>query len=195
MEEERAMNQPPPIGKNIHTRRKEKGMSLEMLSKRSGVSKSMLSQIEQEKTNPTVVTAWKIARALSMTVQELMENREGSMIVVTRHNDAPMTTTPDNLCTLRVYSPMDNTGNVEIYFLHMEAGGVNDSAGHSPNAEEFLSVLTGQIRIKVGEHEEVLKVGDTARYNADIRHIISNEGNRIAEAILIVNLPRSSTRG
>ena len=72
---------------------------------------------------------------------------------------------------------------------------MNDSAGHSPNAEEFLSVLTGQIRIKVGDHEEVLKVGDTARYNADIRHIISNEGNRIAEAILIVNLPRSSIRG
>ena len=58
-----------PIGKNIMHYRKKKGISLDELARRSGVSKSMLSQIEQEKTNPTVITVWKISRALDTTIE------------------------------------------------------------------------------------------------------------------------------
>lgn len=183
------MNHPPPIGKNIQNKRKEKRMSLDVLSKRSGVSKSMLSQIEQEKTNPTVVTAWKIAKALSMTVNELMENKEGGIIDITHYHDTPISATPDGLASLRVVSPLDNTSNIEIYYVNLQPGGVNDSGGHSAGAEEFLHVIKGSVKLTVGEHEASLKKGDTAHYNADTRHVMSNEIDGHSEAILVVNLP------
>jgi transcriptional regulator with XRE-family HTH domain len=82
--------QPPKVGKNIMNQRRSRGMSLDELAKRSGVSKSMLSQIEQEKTNPTVITVWKIARSLDLSVQEIMETGNDSLIEVTRCNDSPL---------------------------------------------------------------------------------------------------------
>ncbi len=184
------MNHPPQIGKNIQEKRKEKHISLDTLARRSGVSKSMLSQIEQDKTNPTIVTAWKIARALSMTVQELMENKEGSIIEIVRKNDAPVTTTADGLGYLRVVSPMDNNDNIEIYHVVLKPEGVNDSMGHSPNAEEFITVVKGRVKLIAGEHETILSKGDTAKYNADIRHIVMNDLAEISECVLVVHLPQ-----
>lgn len=183
------MNHPPPIGKNIQAKRKERHMSLEALSKRCGVSKSMLSQIEQDKTNPTIVTAWKIARALSMTVEELMENRGGSLVEVVRNEDAPAMSTNDNRGYLKVNSPMDNVEETELYTVFLEPGGINASEGHAVGAVEFLYVLEGEIRVSSGEHSAVLYKGDTARYNADTDHAAENIGQTPASMCLVVNIP------
>ena len=184
------MNHPPPIGKNIQAKRKEKKMSLDTLAKRSGVSKSMISQIEQEKTNPTIVTAWKIARALSLSVPELLENKEGSLIEITRYNDAPVTPTNDGLGTLKVNSPLNTPDNTELYTLTLAPGGVNESGGHGQGAEEYLLILKGQIVLQVGEHIETLGEGDTAYYNADTTHIASNNGEVDAVMLIVVNMPK-----
>ena len=63
---------PPLIGKNIQKLRKARGLTLDVLSERSGVSKAMLSQIEQEKANPTVATVWKIAQGLDAEINSLL---------------------------------------------------------------------------------------------------------------------------
>ena len=54
-------DQAPDVGANIRRIRREQGLTLETLSEKSGVSKSMLSQIEGDKVNPTLATVWKIA--------------------------------------------------------------------------------------------------------------------------------------
>ena len=84
-----AQNQPPQVGRNILRERKKKNMSLDELAKKSGVSKSMLSQIEQEKTNPTVITVFKISRALGINMQQLLETSDSVHIEVIRSDDAP----------------------------------------------------------------------------------------------------------
>ena len=183
------MNHPPPIGKNIQAKRKERRMSLEALSKRCGVSKSMLSQIEQDKTNPTIITAWKIAKALSMTVEELMENKEGSLIEVIRGEDAPTMSTNDNKGYLKVNSPMDTIEDTELYSVFLEPHGINESEAHSAGAVEFLFVIDGEVKITAGEHSAVLHKGDTARYNADITHSAENIGETEARMFLVVNIP------
>src|SRR3546814_16984089 len=51
---------PPKLGGEILRARKDAGLSLAELARRSGVSKSILSQIERDSTNPTIATVWRI---------------------------------------------------------------------------------------------------------------------------------------
>ena len=64
---------PPQIGTNIQRIRKEQELTLEALAERSGVSKAMLSQIESDKVNPTVLTIYKIARGLEVELDAILK--------------------------------------------------------------------------------------------------------------------------
>ena len=182
--------EPPFIGKNILNERKTRKMSLDDLARRSGVSKSMLSQIEQDKTNPTIITAWKIAKALGLTIEELMESDGSSMIEVIRCNDAPVIYSEDKLCQIRINSPMHMTDSLELYHMTFKAGGKNISKPHFANAEEFLTVIEGNIKITSGDCTTVLQKGDTARYKADVGHSIENISETASEAYLVVWYPK-----
>lgn len=184
------IKQPPMVGKNILDQRKLKGISLDELSKRSGVSKSMLSQIEQEKTNPTVITVWKIALALDLSVQELMKSGSSNIIGVIRSDDAPIIYSDDKLCKIRINSPVHMTDNLELYQMTFEPGGKNSSMPHFPKAEEFLTVIEGKFKVTSGDYSSILQKGDTGRYRADMEHTIENISEAVSEAYLVVWYPK-----
>ncbi|HHY81331.1 MAG TPA: helix-turn-helix domain-containing protein [Clostridiales bacterium] len=178
-----------PIGKNIMHYRKKKGISLDELARRSGVSKSMLSQIEQEKTNPTVITVWKISRALDTTIEELVETGTDSPIEVLRRSEAPVFYSEDNSCEIYVNSPIHMMDNLELYTLVFKPHGALNSKPHYPKAEEFLTVISGHIQVTAGEFSATLNEGDTARYRADRDHSIVNLSETEATAYLVVIFP------
>jgi transcriptional regulator with XRE-family HTH domain len=55
---------PPRVGEQIQRLRSERRMTLDDLSRAAGVSKSMLSEIERDKANPTIAVAWRLTNAL-----------------------------------------------------------------------------------------------------------------------------------
>lgn len=55
-----SLDSPPNVGDFVHRLRRARGLTLEDLAGRSGVSKSMLSQIEHNRTNPTVAIVWRL---------------------------------------------------------------------------------------------------------------------------------------
>lgn len=184
------MHQPPDIGFNIMNLRKQKNMSMDALSKRSGVSKSMLSQIEQEKTNPTVVTVWKIARALDASVEELLQTNCDYQIEVIRREDAPVIFSDDRSCMIRVNSPIHMADNLELYHMTFKPKGKLDSLPHFPKSEEFLTVITGQFKVTSGNNSSILNEGDTGRYRADISHSIENLKDVESTTYLTVWFPK-----
>lgn len=183
-------SEPPAVGRNIFNYRKRKNMSLDEVAKRSGVSKSMLSQIEQEKTNPTVITVWKIAKALNITMEELINSEYDSAIEVLRNADAPVMYSADKSCIIRINSPIHMTDNLELYSLTFKVGGKLESTPHYPHAEEFLTVISGQFKVTSGNYSSVIGKGDTARYKADCNHCIENISDCEAEAYLVVWFPK-----
>ena len=183
-------HQPPAIGLNIKICRKQKSMSMDELSKRSGVSKSMLSQIEQEKTNPTVTTVWKISRALDVSVEELLETNTKYQIEVLKKENAPVIYSEDKTCIFRVNSPIHMTDNLELYHLTVMPNGKLISMPHFPNAEEFLTIIKGQLRVTSGSDTSILNTGDTARYRVDQKHSIENLTEKEVEAFLVVWFPK-----
>ena len=167
---------PPLIGRNIQKFRKEQGLTLDVLSEKSGVSKAMLSQIESEKVNPTVATVWKISQGLNVEINSLLAGGDElrRRFHVIRKDDLTQLETDEEGLHMRVLSPIRMVEDLEMYLLTFKEGGVLNSAAHFPKTEEYLTVIDGKVRIHAGENTTELEAGDFASYHCDIEHSIEN---------------------
>jgi transcriptional regulator with XRE-family HTH domain len=183
---------PPAIGMALQALRQQQRLSLDELSRRAGVSKSMLSQIERNLANPTVAVLWRLANALGVNLTDFLggatERAVGGITVVQPHA-IPSLKSPDTRCDLRILGPIDLAGRFEWYELTIQAGGVLASEPHEAGTQEHLSVLSGAMMVRAGADEKKLRHGETARYAADVAHAISNGGKTTATALLVVVHP------
>jgi transcriptional regulator with XRE-family HTH domain len=179
---------PPEVGATLQRMRLDRGLTLEDLSRAAGVSKSMLSQIEREKANPTIAVAWRLANALGIGIGELLstEARPVETIRILEPHETPTLSGDHAGYVLRILGPMSLAGKYEWYELTLSAGGELVSAPHDPGTTEHLTVLHGVIEVEVEDHKRKLKLGGTARYEADKAHAIRNAGKTEAKALLVV---------
>ncbi|HEY9174075.1 MAG TPA: XRE family transcriptional regulator [Verrucomicrobiae bacterium] len=177
----------PPLGARVKELRATRGWSLDALAKASGVSRSMLSQIERDQANPTVAVTLRIARAFGMSLGDLLQ-MEGvtSAVTVIRADDHAYHYRSDKDCRIRTLSPLNLEKDVEFYEIGLEPGGALRSAPHFRGTQEFLTVLKGQVRVESATDAEELSTGDSASYRADVPHAIVNAGKGTALAYLIV---------
>ena len=182
-------NPAPPLGPRLRAVRVERGMSLDDLAALSGVSRSMLSQVERGQANPTFATLWNLTHALGLDFSDLIGLQNGARatrIEVAAASFTPEMKTEDGLCRLRILSPTTTAGAVEWYDLTVEPGGALVSAPHTPGSMEHLTVREGRLSVSSGA--DVASVGpeETARYAVDAPHAIRNEGDGVARALLVV---------
>jgi len=183
--------EPPRVGAALQALRSSRGLSLDDLSKRAGVSKSMLSQIERNQANPTVAVVWRLASALGVELAELLEGArpvEAGIAHVAAHA-TPSLRSPDGHRELRILGPIELAGQFEWYELTVQPGGALESQAHEPGSREHLSVLTGSLEITAQGVTSKLKPGETARYAVDGPHAIRNTGKSAATALLVVLHP------
>lgn len=167
--------------------RKSQGLSLEAVSNLSGVSRSMVSQIERGESSPTIATLWNLTRALNVDFAGLMDQGSVSDTVETlRAGEVP---TIDNMgqgCRISILSPPDQAGAHEVYDIRFEDKGALKSQPHARGAVEMVTVLEGAVRVTSGSACSELGTGDTARYAADVAHEIAALDGP-ARIFLIVN--------
>ena len=176
------------FGGRLRALRTERGLTLEQLSALAGVSKAMLSQIEQDQVNPTVAVMLKIAAAMEINIGDLVDAQ-------TRHNitriipasDDRYTFLADPSCTIRTLSPMNMEKNIEFYRLTLERGAEHTSEPHYPGTEEFLYVDKGRVRVTTGDEQADIGRGDSIHYRADVPHTIANIGRGQVETYMIVH--------
>jgi transcriptional regulator with XRE-family HTH domain len=181
-------NAPPEVGATLQRLRLARGLTLEDLSRIAGVSKSMLSQIEREKANPTIAITWRLANALGVGIGELLssETREVETIRVVEAHETP--TLPGNHAgyALRILGPMELAGKYEWYELTLAPGGELASQAHDPGTSEHVTVLHGALEVEVAGSVRKVRTGGTARYPADQNHALRNAGKTEAKALLVV---------
>jgi transcriptional regulator with XRE-family HTH domain len=174
------------LGARVKQLRAERGWSLEALANASGVSRSMLSQIEREQANPTLAVTQRIARAFTMSLGDLVETPGvTSSVTVIRADDRAYHYRSDKNCHIRTLSPLNLEKDVEFYEVQLQAGGALRSAPHFAGTREFLTVESGQVRVESGADTEDLKPGDSASYRADVPHAIVNTGKTVATIFLV----------
>ena len=179
---------PPEVGATLQKMRLARGLTLEDLSRAAGVSKSMLSQIEREKANPTIAVAWRLANALGVSIGELItsEVRQAESIRVLEAHELPTLPGDHAGYVLRILGPMELAGKFEWYELTLAPNGVLASTPHDPGATEHLTLIHGTMELEVDGEKKKLKPGATARYLADRKHSIRNLGKNEARALMVV---------
>ena len=179
---------PPEVGATLQKMRLARGLTLEDLSRAAGVSKSMLSQIEREKANPTIAVAWRLSNALGVGIGELLsdESKEVDAIRVLEPHETPTLPGDHAGYILRILGPMELAGKFEWYELTLAPGGELVSQPHDPGATEHLTILQGGMEVEVDGSKRKLKLGGTARYLADRSHAIRNLGKTDAKALMVV---------
>lgn len=172
--------------RRVRDLRKQRGWSLEQLATASGVSRSMLSQIERHEANPTLAVTYRIAQAFGMTLAELLESPDAqSSIQTIRANDRAHMYRSDPDCQIRTLSPLNLEKDVEFYEVRLGPGGALRSAPHFTGTREYLAVQKGRLRIESAGDSEELGPGDSVSYRADVPHAIVNLGRTEALAYLV----------
>ncbi|MFP5390969.1 MAG: helix-turn-helix domain-containing protein [Gammaproteobacteria bacterium] len=181
-------NSPPEVGATLQRLRLARGLTLDDLSRMAGVSKSMLSQIEREKANPTIAVTWRLANALGVPIAELLSTtaRPQPKIQIVEAHETPTLPGEHAGYALRILGPMELAGQCEWYELTLAAGGELASQPHDPGAREHLTVLHGVVEVTVAGETQRLRAGATARYPGDSAHLLRNPGKTEARALLVV---------
>lgn len=175
------------LSEKIRALRGARKWSLEALAQASGVSRSMLSQIERNEVNPTLAVVLSIAKAFGVNLADLIETAEPAPTLhVIRAGDAQYHyhTAADH--SIRTLSPLNLEKEVEFYEVRLEPSGTLRSAPHYKGTREFLTVQKGKVRVESGGQQVELQKGDSVNYAADVTHAIANLGSGPAVVFLVV---------
>ena len=174
------------LGKRLSDLRKRKNMTLDELSEKSGVSKSILSQIERDLSNPTVITVSRIASALGENLSDFFLKIEvEDMDTIERSKETPSITSKDGLCQLNILGAGETVNWLQWYLLNMKPRGVLDSSSHGPKTFENLTVLEGEVEVENGGSKEIIKKGDTFRFQTNKNHLIKNISKKNSQVLMV----------
>ncbi len=176
----------PVVGKNLRRYRMQRSLSLEKLSKLSGVSRAMLGQIELGQSAPTINVLWKIARALKLPFSALITQSGHAGTVVLRASESKRLTSHDGRFTSRALFPFDMPRKVEFYELRLSANGVEKAEPHPPGTTENLIVVQGAVEIERGGERHRLGPGDAILFEADVPHVYRNPSPQDALMYLVM---------
>ncbi|HEX4351371.1 MAG TPA: XRE family transcriptional regulator [Polyangiales bacterium] len=178
------------VGQRLRDERQSRNLSLDDLSRASGVSRAALSQIETRKSSPSISVMWKIAVGLGIPFAELLggDNEAGTLL---RRADAQVLRSPDGRFESRPVIPAGTTPWVEVYELRFSARSVHNSEPHAPGTRELLVMLSGTLQIEVGPKVYDLEAGDSVAFRADQDHAYKNPGSSEARAHNVIIYSRT----
>ena len=177
------------VAQNLKACREEKHLSLEQLSRLSGVSKSMLGQIERGEVNPTISVLWKIASGLKISLTALVEKSSASTEIIKGNEIIPLEGDNGKYLNYPVF-PFDESTQFETYRVEIQPGGYLKALPHLDGAVEYITVFEGNVVIHAGETVCPLSTGDSLRFRADVPHIYSNPGNTLAQLSMLIHYHR-----
>jgi transcriptional regulator with XRE-family HTH domain len=177
------------IGENLKRLRAENGLSLDAVAKLSGVSKSMLGQIERGEVNPTIATLWRITNGLKISFSSLVTRAQDDSEIVARSGVEPLVEDNGRVRNYPVF-PFDAERGFETYAVEFDRGGYLQAEPHIAGSQEFITLHTGRLAIRVADEEYLLGCGDSLRFNADVPHSYHNPGAETASFGMVIQYPR-----
>jgi XRE family transcriptional regulator, regulator of sulfur utilization len=164
------------LGRTIRRLRSACRYSIGELSELSGVAKSIISLIETNDTNPTLATLRKLARALNVTMDDILDF--GVETALLEKVGVSENRSPD-------LSWRKTARAVRWRHIVAEPGEVLCEEPHFIGSVENLTVLRGVLMVAVGKEHYTVNAGETARYRADLSRRIANSGAAEASAIMV----------
>jgi len=163
------------VAESLRQERKKRDLSLDQLAGLTGVSRAALSQIETRKTNPTIGVLWKIASGLGIPFSDLIGESQLSISIL-RREETQVLRSLDRKFESRPLMPPAGVSQIEMYELTLSARARHTSDSHGPGTRELVVVLSGTLRMTVGDSVDELAAGDSVVFDANLPHVYENPG-------------------
>jgi transcriptional regulator with XRE-family HTH domain len=172
------------LGKRIREERLRQSKTLKDVEGRSGVSATHISQIERGITWPTVNALHKVASALEKNTSFFLEEVELPEICISKGKD-PILLSESPRVSMRPLTNGIPGGKIHFYMLTAEPdeGAGKYVPGHIHEGDECGWVLSGRLKVKVGDEVFDLEEGDAIHFNGSKPHGIKNVGDEVSESV------------
>ncbi|WP_125559459.1 helix-turn-helix domain-containing protein [Salibacterium salarium] len=173
------------IGKKLRQIRTQKGLNLEEMAVRTGVSKPMLGQIERGDSNPTVGTLWKIANGVNVPFTSFVELERPYATKITYDELKTLDGDHGGLHVKPVFQKDSHTP-FEVFYVDIDAKQSYYSNAHPKGVEEYIFLQQGHIEIEIEDDCFELQEGDALRFEASEDHVYTNKSDEKASFTMII---------
>jgi transcriptional regulator with XRE-family HTH domain len=175
------------LGERVRELRRGRGLTLEDLAERSGVSRAMISKVERGEKNPTLVVAARLAEGLGVTLSQLAGMEERREVVVVPRERRMVMRDPQTGFERQLLSPSFGGRGVEFIRNVIPEGATSgEFPPHRRGVEEYVAVEKGSLRAVIGGEEHSLGEGDALYFEADVSHRFDNAGDGECSYYLVI---------
>jgi transcriptional regulator with XRE-family HTH domain len=177
------------VGGAVKARREELKLTLRALASRSGISASMISDIERGAKSPTVATLAVLAAALDVPISSLVDTAmpTSGRIRVVRSSERHPVIDPATGATRQNFGPAITGSKVEfLRYLVPRRTTAGPFAAHTKGTIEHVHVAAGTLAVSVGGETVRLEAGDSCSCYADASHFFDNADGDVEALVYLV---------
>jgi transcriptional regulator with XRE-family HTH domain len=174
------------VGARVRSLRRERGLTIEQVASATGLTKGFISQLERDRTSPSLSSIARICDALGVRLSHIFE-REPAPALIRRDERQVIDTyfpTTNHLLSSR------DEQRVQVIESEVAPGaGAGDELYSLPGEIEFVYVLEGTLELVVGEERLTLHEGDALTYELSKPHTWRNPSDSERLRVLWVAVP------
>jgi transcriptional regulator with XRE-family HTH domain len=176
------------VGDKIRGFRRSKGMTLTELSEKTGLSASLLSQVENKKTSPSIATLRKIAMALEISIVHFFEgDHSGGMVV--RKGDRMRLSKEGSHILYQLLTP-NLSCKIETILIELDPELQDfDGPSFAHVGEESIYVIEGALKLELDGVLHIINEGDAIYFDSGMTHRIANAAQMKTTIICSVTPP------
>lgn len=176
----------PKVGARVRSLRRERGLTIEQLAAATGLTKGFISQLERDRTAPSLSSIARICDALGVPLSHIFERDPAPALV--RRSERPRID-GSHTSANHLLSSRDEARFQAIESEIAPGAGAGDELSSLPGEMEFVYVLAGALELRVGDEIHVLREGDALTYPLAKPHTWRNASTTESARVLWVSVP------
>ena len=165
------------VGPRLRALRQEHGVTLAELSATTGISVSTLSRLESGQRKPTLELLLPLARAHQVPLDELVGAPAAA--------DPRVQPRPIQRNGMTMWPLTRRPGGVQAYRALIPPGGRAEPEQQSHEGYEWMYVLSGRLRLLLGNHDLMLSPGEVVEFDTHVPHWFGNTGDEPVEVLIL----------
>ncbi len=180
------------VGEKIKALRVRKGMSIEDLARKTGISEALLSGIEGQTVSPPLGNIVSLAEVFRVTVGELFGDSADSPFCIVRSDDRKAVSRFSSTVGKPGSYSYESLGHkkqnrqMEPFLVTLTPTEVSQVEASQHIGEEIIFVLEGQVEVTLAEHTDILNPGDSIYYDSTLPHVVSCHGADPATILAVI---------
>lgn len=175
------------LAANVRRLRQERGLTLDALALRCGVSRAMISKVERAAAVPTATVLGKLAGGLEVGLSQLVGDQQAREPVLLQPEQQPAYRDPETSFTRRSLSPLFPDRRVDFAFNTLPPGQSAVFPPHHRGVEEYLFVSRGELVVVVDGTRFVVGQASSLFYHGHVVHEYRNETGEAVEFYVVVD--------